>query len=48
MNSLLESGRISRPTYELFESEMNEAIAEIEKQREALLDKIAVKASVAS
>ena len=44
MNSLLESGRISRPTYELFESEMNEAIAEIERQRKALLDKMAVKA----
>jgi len=44
LNSLLESGRISRPTYELFESEMNEAIAEIERQRKALLDKIAVKA----
>jgi hypothetical protein len=44
LNSLLESGRISRPTYELFESEMNEAIAEIERQRKALLDKTAVKA----
>ena len=44
LNSLLESGRISRPTYELFESEMNETITEIEKQRKALLDKIAVKA----
>ncbi|MEM3874178.1 MAG: CdvA-like protein [Candidatus Bathyarchaeia archaeon] len=44
LNSLLESGRISRPTYELFESEMNEAIAEIERQRKALLDKMAVKA----
>lgn len=44
MNSLLESGRISRPTYELFENEMNEAISEIERQRKALLDKMAVKA----
>jgi hypothetical protein len=44
LNSLLESGKISRPTYELFESEMNEAIAEIERQRKALLDKMAVKA----
>jgi recombinational DNA repair ATPase RecF len=44
LNSLLESGRISRPTHELFESEMNEAIAEIERQRKALLDKMAVKA----
>jgi len=44
LNSLLESGRISRPTYELFESEMNEAIAEIERQRKALLNKMAVKA----
>lgn len=44
MNSLLESGRISQPTYELFENEMNEAIAEIERQRKALLDKMAVKA----
>ncbi|MEM3566151.1 MAG: CdvA-like protein [Candidatus Bathyarchaeia archaeon] len=44
LNSLLESGRISRPTYELFESEMNEAIAEIERQRKALMDKMAVKA----
>ncbi|MEM3736217.1 MAG: CdvA-like protein [Candidatus Bathyarchaeia archaeon] len=44
LNSLLESGRISRPTYELFENEMNEAIAEIERQRKALLDKMAVKA----
>jgi chromosome segregation ATPase len=44
LNSLLESGRISRPTYELFEKEMNEAIAEIERQRKALLDKMAVKA----
>ena len=44
LNSLLESGRISRPTYELFESEMNEAIAEIERQRKTLLDKMTVKA----
>jgi len=44
LNSLLESGRISRPTYELFEGEMNEAIAEIERQRKALLDKMTVKA----
>ncbi|MEM2367783.1 MAG: CdvA-like protein [Candidatus Bathyarchaeia archaeon] len=44
LNSLLESGRISQPTYELFENEMNEAIAEIERQRKALLDKMAVKA----
>ena len=43
LNSLLESGRISRPTYELFESEMNEAIAEIERQRKALLDKTEIK-----
>ncbi|MEM3770243.1 MAG: CdvA-like protein [Candidatus Bathyarchaeia archaeon] len=44
LNSLLENGRISRPTYELFENEMNEAIAEIERQRKALLDKMSVKA----
>jgi chromosome segregation ATPase len=43
LNSLLESGRISRPTYELFEKEMDEAVAEIERQRKALLDKMAAK-----
>ena len=44
LNSLLESGRISRPTYEVFESEINETIAEIERQKRVLLDKMAVKA----
>ncbi|MEM1563806.1 MAG: CdvA-like protein [Candidatus Bathyarchaeia archaeon] len=44
LNSLLESGKISRPTYELFDNEINEAIDEIERQRKALLDKMAVKA----
>ncbi|MEM3703577.1 MAG: CdvA-like protein [Candidatus Bathyarchaeia archaeon] len=45
LSSLFSSGRISQSTYELFDKEMNEAIAEIDRHRKALLDKISAKAS---
>lgn len=43
LNSLLSSGRISQSTFDMFDREMESAIAEIEKQRKLLLEKISVK-----
>lgn len=43
LNGLLSSGRISQSTFDTFDREMEAAIAEIEKQRKLLLEKISVK-----
>ncbi len=43
LNSLLSSGRISQSTFDTFDREMESAIAEIEKQRKLLLEKISDK-----
>ncbi len=40
LDNLLNTGRISQSTYDLFNSEMDEAIAEIERQQKALLEKM--------
>jgi len=40
LDNLVNSGRISQATYELINTEINEALAEIEKQQEALLEKM--------
>jgi hypothetical protein len=40
LDNLLDTGRISQPTHELFNKEIDEAIAEIERQQEALLEKM--------
>jgi hypothetical protein len=40
LDNLLNSGRISQSTYELIGNEISEAIAEIEKQQKALLEKM--------
>jgi chromosome segregation ATPase len=43
LNNLFSSGRISQSTFNLFDKEMEETLAEIEKQRQALLEKMAAK-----
>jgi septum formation inhibitor MinC len=43
LNSLVSSGKISQSTYELFNKEMDETIAEIERQKKVLLDKMNTK-----
>jgi archaellum component FlaC len=40
LDNLLNSGRISQSTYELIGNEIGEAIAEIERQQQALLEKM--------
>jgi len=40
LSSLLDSGKISQPTYDLFNTEINQAITEIERQQRALLEKM--------
>jgi len=45
LDNLLSSGRISESTYGLFNKEIDEAIAEIENQQKALLDKMDSKIS---
>ena len=40
MDSLLNEGKISQPTYELFNREIDEAVADIESQQRDLLDKM--------
>jgi hypothetical protein len=40
LDNLLNTGRISQSTYDLFNNEIDEAIAEIEKQQNALLEKM--------
>ncbi|MEM3579482.1 MAG: CdvA-like protein [Candidatus Bathyarchaeia archaeon] len=43
LNNLYSSGKISQSTFELFNKEMGEALAEIEKQKNMLLEKMAAK-----
>jgi hypothetical protein len=43
LDNLLSEGRISRSTYELFDKEISEAIAEIGKQQQLLQEKIDAK-----
>lgn len=43
LNNLLNSGRISQSTFDLFDKEMDEALAEIEAQKKALADKMVAK-----
>jgi len=43
LDNLLSTDRISQSTYDSFSKEMDEAIAEIERQRNALLDKMSSK-----
>ena len=40
LDNLLDSGKISQPTYELVSMEIEEALIEIEKQQKALLEKM--------
>ncbi len=40
LDNLLNAGRISQSTFDLFNKEINEAIVEIERQEKALLEKI--------
>ncbi len=40
LDNLLNTGRISQSTYDLFSNEIDEAIAEIERQEKALLEKM--------
>jgi len=40
LDNLLNTGKISQSTYDLFNSEIDEAIAEIERQQKALLEKM--------
>jgi hypothetical protein len=40
LDNLLNTSRISQSTYDLFNSEIDEAIAEIERQQKALLEKM--------
>jgi hypothetical protein len=43
LDNLLDTGRISEPTHQLFNKEIDEAIAEIERQHGALLEKMSFK-----
>jgi hypothetical protein len=43
LDNLLSTGRISQSTYDSFSREMDEAVAEIERQRSALLEKTSSK-----
>ncbi|MEM3597167.1 MAG: CdvA-like protein [Candidatus Bathyarchaeia archaeon] len=45
LDNLLGTGKISRQTYDLFNGEISQAIAEIEKQQKALLEKMNLKMS---
>ena len=40
LDDLLSTGKISQSTYDSFNQEMNDAVAEIEKQQKALLEKM--------
>jgi hypothetical protein len=40
LDNLLNTGRISQSTYDMFNNEIDEAIAEIERQEKALLEKM--------
>ncbi len=43
LSNLYSSGKISQSTFELFNKEMKEALAEIERQKKVLLEKMTVK-----
>lgn len=43
MDNLLTTGRISQSTHDMFNKEIDDAIADIEKQQKALLEKMAAK-----
>jgi hypothetical protein len=43
LDNLLSTGKISQSTYDYFSEEMNNAVAEIEKQQKALLEKMSLK-----
>lgn len=43
LNSLFNNGKISQSTFDLFDKEIDEALAEIEAQKKALMDKMAAK-----
>lgn len=43
LNNLYSSGKISQSTFELFSREMDEALKEIEKQKNVLLERMAAK-----
>lgn len=43
LDNLLNSGKISQSTHDIFNKEIDEAIADIEKQQKALLEKMASK-----
>jgi len=43
LNSLFNSGKISKSTFELFDREFEEALAEVERQKRVLLEKMAAK-----
>jgi len=43
LTKLLDEGRISQSTYDIFNGEIEEAIVEIEKQEKALLEKMNIK-----
>lgn len=43
LDNLLGAGKISRQTYEIFNDEISQAMAEIEKQQKALLEKMNLK-----
>jgi hypothetical protein len=43
LDNLLNNGRISQSTHDIFHTEINDAIREIEKQQKALLEKMATK-----
>ena len=45
LDNLLGAGKISRQTYDLFNEEISQTIAEIEKQQKALLEKMNLKAN---
>ncbi len=45
LDNLLNTGRISQQTYDVFNSEISEAMAEIEKQHRVLLEKMSLKVS---
>jgi len=40
LDNLLDAGKISQPTYDSFNEKIDEAVAEIEKQQRALLEKM--------
>lgn len=43
LNSLVNSGKISQSTFDFFDKEMDETLAEIERQKSALLEKMNTK-----